>query len=480
MDCERTENATGRDCRAVQRLALALLLALALVAVGPRGAHAANVRYAAPSGGGAQPCLKSAPCSLEIALKGTGKDGVHEGDIVAVEPGTYHPAAGIAFEHVSSVGGEAGAPPPLIESSGGFGLEPGGPVDVHDLRINQPSGQGDGLVLLNGSSAERVYVTNDEEGAGSGACHLFGTVALRDSLCVNTAQVGQGTGITATTGSNSTSTATLDNVTAVGLVGISVRTTGGSEMTIDGTNVIASGSIDDLLLRTDSSAGTSSTIKLSHSDFSTHAIEGTGNSFTSPSARQNQSAKPLFVNGAAGDFHEAPGSPTIATGDLSVVQPGELDLDGAPRSGPLTCGAASTVDIGAYQSPPGDCGQPSSAPAPPSSAPAPSPLSPAPPSRVAPRVRVSCPKSAKPSGCKFAFQVVATKPKRFRGKLRKPKPESDVASVKLAPGHSALVTLKPKAKFAARINAAATVLVREVETVKGKTRTSYRRSKVVG
>ncbi len=454
------------------RLGLVLLLALAFVVAGPPGARGANVRYAAPSGAGAQPCLQSAPCSLEIALKGTGKDGVHEGDIVVVEPGTYHPATGIAFEHVSSVGGEPGAPPPLIESAGSFGLEPGGPVDVHDLRINQPAGQGDGLTLLNGSSAERVYVTNDEEGAGSGACHLFGTVALRDSLCENTAQAGQGTGVTATTGASSTSTATLDNVTAVGLVGISLRTTGGSTMKIEGTNVLASGSIDDLLLSTDSSAGTTSTIKLSHSDFSTHATEGTGNSFTSPSARQNVSAKPLFVNAAAGDFHEAPGSPTIATGDLSVVQPGELDLGGAPRSGPLTCGAAPTVDIGAYQSP-GDCGTPSSSPAPPS------PPGSTPPSPAGPRVRVKCPLSAKPGRCKLELEVVAAKPKRIKGRWGRPKPESAVARVKLAAGKTALVSLKPKAKFVAKLEAAANLLLREVETVKGETKTSYPRLRVV-
>ncbi|HEY5332045.1 MAG TPA: hypothetical protein VIJ21_00745 [Solirubrobacterales bacterium] len=467
----------------MQRLGLALLLALALVAVAPRSARAANVRYAAPSGSGAQPCLESAPCSLEVALKGTGKDGVHEGDIVVVEPGTYHPGAGIAFEHVSAVGGEAGRPLPLIESAGSFGLEPGGDVDVHDLRINQPANEGDGLTLLNGSSAERVYVTNDEEGAGSGACHLFGTVALRDSLCENTAQGGEGTGITATTGSGSTSTATLDNVTAVGLVGISVRTTGGSDMTIDGTNVIASGSIDDLILRTDSSAGTSSTIKLSHSDFSTHAVEGTGNSFTSPSARQNQSAKPLFVNAAAGDFHEAPGSPTITTGDLSVVQPGDLDLDGASRAGPLTCGAAPTVDIGAYQSPPGECAPPSSAPTPPSSSPGPSPPSPVAPSPVAPRVRVSCPKGAAPTGCHFALQVFSAKPHRSKGgraHSAKPVAESLVATANLRPGKSAEPTLTPKPKFATKLDAARSLLVRDAATIGGKRTVSYRRLKVVG
>jgi len=458
-----------------------MLLAVVLVAVGAPAARAANVRYAAPSGAGPQPCLQTAPCSLQVALTGTGKDGVHEGDIVVVEPGTYHPATGIAFEHLSSVGGEPGAPLPVIESGGTFGLEPGGPVDVHDLRIIQPSGKGDGLTMVNGSSAERVYVTNDEEGAGSGACHLFGSVAIRDSVCVNIAQTGEATGITATTGANSTSTATLDNVTGVGVVGIAVRTTGGSDMTIDGTNVIASGSFADLILGTDSSSGVASTIKLSHSDFSTHSTEGTGNSFTSPNARQNVSAKPLFVNAAAGDLHEAPGSPTIAAGDLSVLQPGELDLDRTPRTSALTCGAAPTVDIGAYQSPAGECAPPptSSTPGSQSPSPAPAPTVQAPPPPAGPRVRVNCPMSAKPGGCKFALQVVAGKPKRVKGKLRKPTPESTLARIKVAPGKSALVTLIPKPKFVSRLEATRNLLVREVETVKGQSRTSYRRLKVV-
>ncbi|MBS1890986.1 MAG: hypothetical protein JST59_06820, partial [Actinobacteria bacterium] len=305
--------------RPIVRPALVSLLALGLLVVGAPAARAANTRYAAPNGAGPQPCLQAAPCSLAVALTGTGKDGVHAGDPVVVEPGTYHPAAGIAFEGPSSVGGEPGAPVPVIESSGSFGLEPGGDVLVHDLRIIQPANQGTGLDLINGSSAERVYVTNDEAAADSGACGLFGTVTLRDSLCVNTAEGGQGTGVTAATGSTSTSIATVDNVTAVGLFGISVRTEGGSSMTIDATNVIASGSTDDLRLRTDSSPGVSSTIKLANSDFSTHLVEGSGNVFTSSKARQNVSAEPLFVDVAGGDFHEAPGSPTIATGDLSVL-----------------------------------------------------------------------------------------------------------------------------------------------------------------
>jgi hypothetical protein len=87
--------------------------------------------------------------------------------------------------------------------------------------------------------------------------------------------------------------------------------------------------------------------------------------------------------------------------------------------------------------------------------------------------------SAKPGGCKFALQVVSGKPKRVKGKLRKPAPESKLAKIKLAPGRSALVTLDPKPKFAARLEAARQLLVRETKTVKGETETDYRKLKVV-
>ena len=87
--------------------------------------------------------------------------------------------------------------------------------------------------------------------------------------------------------------------------------------------------------------------------------------------------------------------------------------------------------------------------------------------------------SAKPGGCKLALQIVTGKPKLVKGKVRRPRPESAVARVVLGAGKSTLVTLKPKANFAARLEAAAKLLVREVETVKGATHTVYRRLKVV-
>jgi YVTN family beta-propeller protein len=101
-----------------------------------------------------------------------------------------------------------------------------------------------------------------------------------------------------------------------------------------------------------------------------------------------------------------------------------------------------------------------------------------------PRVRVSCPKRAKPGGCGFTLQVFSAKPRRSHGKggrARGPQPvaQSTVAKVKLGPGKSAAVTLTPKPRFAAKLQAATSLLVREIKTVHGMTTTAYRRLKVV-
>jgi PKD domain len=112
----------------------------------------------------------------------------------------------------------------------------------------------------------------------------------------------------------------------------------------------------------------------------------------------------------------------------------------------------------------------------------PPPPGPTPPRTL--RVKVSCPKSARSDGCRFAVQAVDAKPRRAKGKggkthLVASKPESAVARIKLAAGRSALLTLVPKAKYAAKLAAAAKVLVRESKTVGGGTETDYRLLKLL-
>jgi hypothetical protein len=88
-----------------------------------------------------------------------------------------------------------------------------------------------------------------------------------------------------------------------------------------------------------------------------------------------------------------------------------------------------------------------------------------------PGVRLNCPKRAKRGGCKFKLQVVSKK--------RKGKAESAVARGKAKAGHSAVVSLRPKKAFAAKLAAAKKVLLRETMITPGSARTSYPRLKIV-
>jgi YVTN family beta-propeller protein len=88
-----------------------------------------------------------------------------------------------------------------------------------------------------------------------------------------------------------------------------------------------------------------------------------------------------------------------------------------------------------------------------------------------PGVRVRCPKSAKPAGCRYRLQVVS---KKHKGKA-----ESAMGKGKAKAGKSAIVSLVPKAKFKSKLAGATKVLVRETVEIGGSRRTSYRKLKIV-
>ena len=99
---------------------------------------------------------------------------------------------------------------------------------------------------------------------------------------------------------------------------------------------------------------------------------------------------------------------------------------------------------------------------------------------AAPRVKVSCPKRAAPTGCHFALQVFSARPHKAKGKGKraraaKPVAESLVAVANLRPGKSATPTLTPKRKYAAKLGAAKSLLVRVAATIGGKRSVTYRR-----
>ncbi len=88
-----------------------------------------------------------------------------------------------------------------------------------------------------------------------------------------------------------------------------------------------------------------------------------------------------------------------------------------------------------------------------------------------PGVLVMCPKGARPGGCKFKLQAVT--------KERRGNAESAVARVKLRAGRSAVVSLKPKKGYRAKLGAATKILVKETLAINGSKRTLFRRLKVV-
>jgi parallel beta helix pectate lyase-like protein len=186
---------------------------------------------------------------------------------------------------------------------------------------------------------------------------------------------------------------------------------------------------------------------------------------------------PLAANGGPSEtMAPAANSPVVNKGGgaLTTDQRGDPRPVIYPGVGLSAAPGANGADIGAVE-----------LQAPPTSPAPPSPPPPATSRPRAPRVRVNCPKSAGAGGCRFALQVYSSKPHRSHRKGKqaragKPVAESAVARVKVKAGKSALVTLRPKPKFATKLEAAKSLLVREVETIAGATHTSYPRLKVVG
>ena len=93
-----------------------------------------------------------------------------------------------------------------------------------------------------------------------------------------------------------------------------------------------------------------------------------------------------------------------------------------------------------------------------------------------PGVKVKCPKSAKPGGCKFKLKAVL---KTGKGKKQKLKAQSSVAKAKVKAGKTAVVSLKPTKKYAAKLAGAKKTLVQQVVTISGKSTTKVGKLKIV-
>jgi hypothetical protein len=327
-----------------------LLVIVAVLAVAPASALAAN-RYASPLGSGTA-CTAMAPCSIVQAV-----NFAASGDVVmlAGNAGTYG---------TSSLPLTAELFPPQIDIT--VEGAPGQPRPVIYSNAQNMSGSTDTIVLSEGDILRGVdieahgnfapvyaptatgtilvdHVIAHALDSSQPACTLYGAVLL-DSVCWATSGDGviENLMFGAAVGALPV---TLRNSTVIGGPfgeGLAAYPNTSVSLSITVTNSIIRGGgglLSDI--QTNTSSGGSVSVVLEHSNYATAETSG-GGSVTPAGTGTNQTADPMFVNPATGDYREAAGSPTINAG-VSSADNGATDLDGNLRA------IGGATDIGAYE-----------------------------------------------------------------------------------------------------------------------------------
>jgi hypothetical protein len=313
--------------------AIVLGVALALLALAPASALA--TRYVTETGSSANNCQSIATaCDLQTAIEGTVSNMPSAGEEVIIEPGTYSMGAEILQGAPSlNIHGVLGQPRPVIEQSNPLGEIKTSSATVSYLDFEAGA---DSVFNLSGGVMDRVSMRSAS--SGSFACQCFAGL-IRNSVFISTGDTGP-LGVSSNGG---TGALEIRNVTTIATnpLAFAMETSHsgmGGTITFDAYNVIArnTGGGTDV-----GAFGTSSTITLHHSNYSTQSTSGTSVVQDAP-GDTHQSAAPLFTNAAGGDFSEASGSPTIDSGVTDPLS-GPLDFAGNPRS------AGGSTDIGAYE-----------------------------------------------------------------------------------------------------------------------------------
>jgi len=303
------------------------------ILIAANGAQAAQ-RYAAPNGTGGEPCAQAAPCSLKDALT-----KAKEGDEVIVASGSYMlPETLFAEAPGLSIHGDFRGPMPTISATIlGYAIQISGSGSVVSyLELIDTAEEGEALFCI-GSRVERVRLV----GIGKNAHGLYQAAGcvVRDSVVLAS---GEGAtalysvGISGTTNVTRNVTAIAHGPDSVGISSLNSDPDKGGIHSLDLKNSVAQGERVDLLAR-NGFVG-SDEIVVSHSNFDRAEGEGAGEVID---AGGNQTAQPLFVDAAKGDYREAAGSPTIDAGVADQL--GALDFAGNPRV------LGSAPDIGAYE-----------------------------------------------------------------------------------------------------------------------------------
>jgi hypothetical protein len=290
-------------------------------------ASAATQRYASPTGSGTA-CSSASPCGITDAV-----NGASAGDEVIVSPGDYPLTGGtLGTPDQITIRGVAGQPRPrlMFSGPGQLGLHIQFGSTLRYVEVDQAAATT--ALYAYSSTVDQVIARGT---AGDTAEIDKGTI--RNSTVVASGPNGHAL---VTEASGDVNTSTYRNVTAIatGFGGTAIQVRAGfaaGNATVNLVNVIARGGAD-LEARTDGS-GAHATITATHANYLNAAKVGSNAAFIDLGG--NQSYAPAFVNWAAGDYHQAAGSPTTNAG-LNDPANGAFDVDGDPRK-------IGTTDIGA-------------------------------------------------------------------------------------------------------------------------------------
>jgi hypothetical protein len=309
--------------RTFRRWLVIVLGALGAVASIAPVASAAQ-RYASPTGSGPEPCSSASPCSIKQAVEHAGG-----GDEVIVTPGDYPLTTTLATPYGITIRGVAGQPRPrlLFSGTGQGGQSQEGLKVMYGstlryVEVDQAPGNDWPAFTAVNSAVDQVIAKGQATGA-----RILSSV-IRNSIAVASSDFG----VALRTEANGANVVgTYRNVTAIatGNGGTAIRATAQSgSVNVLARNVIARGGPGGPSIFATADPGTTATITVDHSNRPDASTIGAGASIVDGGG--NQSAPPVFVNAAAGDYHQAAGSPTINEG-LNEFVDGPFDLDGDPR-----------------------------------------------------------------------------------------------------------------------------------------------------
>ena len=337
-----------RHTRLRLMLAAAAAIGVALFASSSAWADPAHL-YASPGGSLTSDCQDPGdPCGIGHVLVVASSNAD-----VQLAPGTYHTNSALTLNKPITLHGPVGGPrPEIINYHKGcpscknvtLAIEAAGTV-VRDLRVAEGSG--------NGGSAAAIYVdaTNNSkpvtlerlvaEGDDDSAIWAQSAVQMRDSLAWAPNNSGRAIHVQDAFVPFSAELENVDAIAGAGGIGLDVPdrcVDNNCVITTTARNSILQGGFDDVSSN-GHGGGAHPQVTLSHSNFRLHSPDDW---ITNPATNGNQTAAPLYVDPATGDFREQPGSPTVNAGTSDGLT-GTLDLGGAARlSGP-------TADIGAFE-----------------------------------------------------------------------------------------------------------------------------------